>query len=487
MRSLAEHLHQHLIAQCPECRAAWEALGEGRQEILAMLGRQVTEGEPMAAAAGELADGSDGLPFLDDAPSATPELRGRVAQGTSQRRPRPPAAMAIDLRGGSPYSSAFDRVTRQLEEEAARLRTRRRRAERELRHLLKFPAAERRQRVLAARTRYRSRAFAERLLEESRRRVRTDAREAAGLAELVPLVVLWTPGALPSAWGDELVIRARAWQANALRVAGDLHRADHELSTLRRELTGRPLNDEIAGELDSLEASLRLDQGRFPEAGTCLDRAVECLAESGQPEAWARAMVQRAELYRLLGQSSEALETAREALSRLDPEKHTVPYLCAIGTQVLALCDLDRPREARHLLTENASRWRRSPEDWWLLRLAIFEGRIYFGLGEMTAAEGSFRLVLQRCRDLGLDYESAMATIDLSMALLAQGRTAEVRRLTSEAAPVFISRDLHRESLAALALFQRAAQAESLTLASARRIREYLDRSRMRSHPAADS
>lgn len=43
-----------------------------------------------------------------------------------------------------------------------------------------------------------------------------------------------------------------------------------------------------------------------------------------------------------------------------------------------------------------------------------------------------------------------------------RGETAELKRLGAEMVPIFASRDVHAEALAALALFQKAAAAEQI-------------------------
>ena len=50
------------------------------------------------------------------------------------------------------------------------------------------------------------------------------------------------------------------------------------------------------------------------------------------------------------------------------------------------------------------------------------------------------------------------------MILLERGDTGELKRLASEMIPLFESRDDHQKALAAFLLFQKAAEAEQVTL-----------------------
>jgi len=71
-------------------------------------------------------------------------------------------------------------------------------------------------------------------------------------------------------------------------------------------------------------------------------------------------------------------------------------------------------------------------------------------------------------------YDAALATLELAVFLAAQGRTAEVKELAAETAPIFKAQCVERERLGALTLFRQAADEERLTAALARRlVREF--------------
>ena len=52
--------------------------------------------------------------------------------------------------------------------------------------------------------------------------------------------------------------------------------------------------------------------------------------------------------------------------------------------------------------------------------------------------------------------------LDLATVYDQRADTAELKRLAAEMVPIFTSRDVHPEALAALALFQKAAAAEQV-------------------------
>jgi hypothetical protein len=75
-------------------------------------------------------------------------------------------------------------------------------------------------------------------------------------------------------------------------------------------------------------------------------------------------------------------------------------------------------------------------------------------------------------------YDAALASLELAVLYLEDGRTPEVKRLMYW---IFKGQGVHQEALAALRLFHEAATREEATAELARRLIEYLAKSR--SHP----
>lgn len=177
---LHHQAQQHLLEVCPVCRDGWD-------------------GTVSAAAPATAAAPARRTDEADDADEVS-SLLGLSGD------PRAVSLAQVE---------ACERLYSQTLE-AARL------ARVDLKRLLARPAAEWPRRVVDARSRMRSRAFAEGLIEEARRRVRTAPQEAAALAALVRPALDRRPGRLELPWARVLVARAEAHRANALRVAGSL-------------------------------------------------------------------------------------------------------------------------------------------------------------------------------------------------------------------------------------------------------------------------
>jgi tetratricopeptide (TPR) repeat protein len=430
-RTLLRVLCEHLKDLCPECGANLELLVEGDEDLL-----------------------------------------------------RAVASNAESQDGVARYATAFHNAGCTALASAGELGDERRRAKRDFRELLALAPAERAPRVASAHTRFRSRSLVDLLLEESRRAARQDPAEARSLAELVPVVLHWTPGAAGSTWAEEAYLRSLSLRGNALRVAGDLREADSAFRDVRHFLASHPVDDEILhAEVSSLEASLRSDQRRLDEAEKLLDRAILLYRAAGDTAGVAKNLVKRGEVQRLNERLSASAESLREALGLLDPADDRHLYLCAVGNLGLHLCDVGRADEAAELLATHDDLLRAHQDDWMNLRMTVVRGRIAHGQGRSDEAEHLF-LAARRgymARDLG--YDAASVTLDLAVVYLEQGRARELKEAALMMQPIFEAREVHREALAALMLFEQAAAAEQVTEETIHRLRRYLERTRSESRP----
>jgi len=64
---------------------------------------------------------------------------------------------------------------------------------------------------------------------------------------------------------------------------------------------------------------------------------------------------------------------------------------------------------------------------------------------------------------VGKELDVALVSLDLASLLWEEGRTEELKELAGEMVVLFESREVHREALAALLLFQQACMEERLT------------------------
>ena len=404
----------------------------------------------------------------------------RQSESRLFRDPQAPARPAPPAERFEPrYAAAFDAAGVRARERARMVEVERKRARHDLRRLLDLAPEERESKIVNARTRFRTRALAELLLEESRQLTRLDPGEAAGLAGLARTVVLWTPGALAHTWSEVIQARAMALAANARRVGGDLKAADAGFLDTRRFLAKNALGDcDLHAEVCSLEASLRLDQRRLDEAESQLDRAVLLFRQAGNSVGLAKSLIQRGDVQRTQERFADGVESLREALDLLDPKDDRHLYLCAVSNLALCLCEVGDYAEARRLVRSNARHYGGADDPWTRWRRSWLEGRIALGLDELEQAEGTLAEARNGFLADGQGYNAALASLDLAMVYLRRGRSGELKRLAGLMAPIFEAQDVHREAVAALILFQQAAAAEKVTAESIERLSSYLQRAR---------
>jgi hypothetical protein len=143
---------------------------------------------------------------------------------------------------------------------------------------------------------------------------------------------------------------------------------------------------------------------------------------------------------------------------------------------LLALLAADRETTVplRGLWNVRAGEGGRSVTRFWNLFLLPF-----FGKQEADRAEEAFQEVRHALIEQGIGYDAALVSLELAALYARQGRTAEMKELAGEMLPIFQAADVHREALAALAVFQQAAvREETATLELVEEVAAFLDRAR---------
>jgi tetratricopeptide (TPR) repeat protein len=141
-------------------------------------------------------------------------------------------------------------------------------------------------------------------------------------------------------------------------------------------------------------------------------------------------------------------------------------------------CQLGHYSEASKLVQQVRDLVTERGDEVELIRITWLEGRIAAGMGQR---EDALRLLGQARRGFAarrMRYDEALAILEEAVLLLDEGRANEVRALAMSLTESFGSNGVHREALAALRLFQEAAEREEATAELARRILGYLFRAR---------
>lgn len=322
--------------------------------------------------------------------------------------------------------------------------------------------------------------FCEFLCRTSRGLAGQEPEQAIEMAELAVLVAegLSEEGSVEERWLYQLRSLAWAHLGNARRVRGDLSAAESDFGVSDQwweagdEGTGDALGYRPV--VLDLKASLRIDQRRFAEALKLLDEAHDLYIEAGDPHRAGRILLKQSHAYLVSNEPDEAIPLIQKAEGLIDPGREPRLLLCARHNLLDNLSKAGRFAEARVLLpqVQNLSSSAGSRLDH--VRLRWVEARIAAGLGEAGRARDAFSEARQGFLDQGIAYDAALVSLEFAVALLQDGRTEEVRELAAEMIPIFQSQEIHREALAALAVFQAAAALDQATADLARDVAAFL-------------
>lgn len=302
--------------------------------------------------------------------------------------------------------------------------------------------------------------------------------DPASAVELAELAVVIAGRLDVEHYGVGLVeeTRALAWAhlGNASRIASDLRRSEEAFETAEAHL-GRSGGDAMTeAQILSFKASLRNSQGRFDEAAELLDQAIAIYREAKDRHLEGKALIQRGMILGDRGRFAEAARFLRRGLSRIDPAEEPRLLISARHNLTLYLEESGRHQEALSALEKTRGLYLNLGEPTHLVRLRWLEGKIARGLGRLKDAEIALREAREAFIERGIGFDAALVALDLAMVYVQRGETAEIKRLALEIIPIFESRDVHQEALAALLLLRQAAEAEEVTVALLDRVGSFL-------------
>lgn len=274
-------------------------------------------------------------------------------------------------------------------------------------------------------------------------------------------------------------LQARAWAyiGNARRRRFDFAAAEEAFQTARSILkqgTGDILERAI---LLDLRASLRRDQRRFAESRRLLGRAVTIFREAGEQHRAGRALVNLATVHHHAGDPAAGIPLLHQALELIDPEREPRLLLCARHNLIDYHAEIGRFVEAQKLYREARPLYRSFNEPWVQNRRSWVRGKIARGLGQFKQAETRFLAARDGFVKEGIPYDTALVSLELALLYTEQRRTEELKRLAADMVPIFTSRHIHREALAALTFLRQAVEAEQASLEVVVRVAEFLRKS----------
>ena len=100
------------------------------------------------------------------------------------------------------------------------------------------------------------------------------------------------------------------------------------------------------------------------------------------------------------------------------------------------------------------------------------------GLGKRREALDGLENVRRCFDDRRLPYDYALASMDAALLYREEGRYAEIQALAQEILKIFKAQEVQREAVAAVILFQEAAEQERITAGLVRRLQDFLSKAR---------
>lgn len=334
--------------------------------------------------------------------------------------------------------------------------------------LERFPISRRRALLERAPRASRNWALALGIGESSVRAAADKADEALELADLA----LFVAERIPEEESRRSRIRAfsRAWVANARRVANDQDGADEAFTQVWGFWPADAESDSLLPEwrLLGLEASLRRDQRRFPEALELLGRARASCGDD--TAAVARILLKQEFVFDQMGDIQGALAAVAESAPFVEATGDS-GLLFSFGFKTVNnLCHLHRYAEAQEMLPRVQEQAAAQNNRLNSIRVDWLSARIAAGLGRRDEAIAGLEQVQQAFTDMKLPYDAALASLDLAVLWLEAGRTAEVQVLAVGMKWIFEAKKIEPEAMASLRLFCEAAEREAATVELARRV-----------------
>jgi tetratricopeptide (TPR) repeat protein len=191
-----------------------------------------------------------------------------------------------------------------------------------------------------------------------------------------------------------------------------------------------------------------------------------------------RILLNRAFTLEQAGRPKEALSELRSAAPLVEATGEPRLRFALHFNLISNLCPLGRYEDAEELLPLVHDLVVGLGNELDLVRVLWLSGRVAAGRGRRLEARAKLGQALREFAAQGKSYDAALVALELAVLLLEEGAMAEVRALASELLWVFSDKGIHREALAALALFRRAVEAETLSLDEARGLLTYLERAR---------
>jgi tetratricopeptide (TPR) repeat protein len=165
------------------------------------------------------------------------------------------------------------------------------------------------------------------------------------------------------------------------------------------------------------------------------------------------------------GNTADACQIIEEGFRLIDRDRDPSLVLVASFNHLLFLVDIGRYPEAKRVLFENRPRFTDQGRIA-MLKLRGIEGCIDYGMGKLESAEIAFREKKSGFAEIEMVFSCGLASLELAMTLLRQGKIDEAIKEGLESAAMFLSLDIQREILGTAMVLQEAFEKKTVELAT---------------------
>ncbi len=380
------------------------------------------------------------------------------------------------------YSAAFERLLPELWNREERLSVERTLAPMSFGDLQKHPL-ERQLLLVDNCERYRTWSLCEYVLEEGHSLSSQRPREAVEALQLgVAIAERIDEDFYTAELTNDLRARAHCLLANALRISSELEEAGGHFETASAFLEKGTGDPKEQARFLSLKGALLAEHHRFKEANRLLDKAIATYRRIGESHEEGRALMAKGMNMGYSGNPEKAVEVLRQAVVLIDTDTPSRLLLAAKHNLVYNLYACGRYHQALALVPETRALHSACGKAVDLVRFGWLEGLIASGHGELARAKTAFQAAKSFFVEEGMALDVALVSLDLALVLLRERRTAELKSLSTEMIGIFRRYRLNREAIAALVLFQKAVELESVSYGLIRDLAAYLKNSQNNPH-----
>jgi tetratricopeptide (TPR) repeat protein len=253
--------------------------------------------------------------------------------------------------------------------------------------------------------------------------------------------------------------QARAWAelGNALRVAEEYREAGRAFGNAFHALRKGTGNQLLKARLHELHASLLGALRTLDYALDAVEFVYSVYMEAGELHLAGRLLLKKSIFIFYQGRPEEALKINQKGRIMLDPQREPGLLVTALQNDLLFLEGCGRFSEAKNLLFKNRDLLNRTGKIT-RLKLRWAEARIELAMDNLISAEQAFSEVREGMIAASLGFNASLASLELALVWMRQGRAEDAEEIVYKAAETFYSLGFHLEVLAAVQLLVDAFQ-----------------------------